>query len=244
MTKRFLPFVVLIAALLAFAACEGNSIADPTPTPSATPALTQTPASEIPKWLTDLIQRLEKEPVTNPPASITEYEYKGQAVYFLPQRCCDIFSNLYDADGNIIGHPDGGITGEGDGRVPDFFDKRRDERPIWKDLRTYDPSLVQSLAPIESAKVMSMRTIPPEYSLIVVSGLPNSCVSFGGYTIAREGSSINVDVINWEPADYSGLGCAEIYRTVESVIPLGSQFESGTTYEVEVNDTIVTFKPG
>lgn len=93
------------------------------------------PIPGIPDWLTDLIQRLENESVADPPASITQYEYKGETVYILPQRCCDIFSNLYDAVGNIIGHPDGGITGQGDGRVPDFFEERDNERVIWIDQR-------------------------------------------------------------------------------------------------------------
>jgi hypothetical protein len=48
-------------------------------------------------WLIDLINTQKNEPVADPPAFIAQYEYKGQTVYFLPQRCCDIFSNLYDA---------------------------------------------------------------------------------------------------------------------------------------------------
>lgn len=92
--------------------------------------------SEIPDWLLSLIKRLESEPVSNPPASITRYEYNGQTVYFIPQRCCDIFSDLYDSDGTIIGHPDGGITGQGDGRVPDFFEARTAESVVWHDKRT------------------------------------------------------------------------------------------------------------
>ena len=31
------------------------------------------------------------------------------------KECCDQFSDLLDAEGNLIGHPDGGITGRGDG---------------------------------------------------------------------------------------------------------------------------------
>ena len=72
-------------------------------------------------WLIDLINSQKNELVANPPAFIAQYEYKRQTVYFLPQRCCDIFSNLYDAQGSVIGHPDGGITGQGDGRAPDFL---------------------------------------------------------------------------------------------------------------------------
>ncbi len=98
--------------------------------------LVPTPTPEIPYWLTSLIQHLENEPVSNPPASITRYEYNGQTVYFIPQRCCDIFSDLYDSEGVIIGHPDGGITGQGDGRVPEFFKSRSNGSVIWQDQRS------------------------------------------------------------------------------------------------------------
>ena len=41
--------------------------------------------------------------MANLPASVTSCEYKGRTVYFVPAaRCCDFFSDLYDADGDII----------------------------------------------------------------------------------------------------------------------------------------------
>ena len=47
--------------------------------------------------------------------------YNGQTVYYIPvHSCCDQWSDLYDSDGNIICHPDGGITGEGDFNCTDF----------------------------------------------------------------------------------------------------------------------------
>ena len=199
-----------------------------------------TPTPEIPDWLTDLIQRLEHEPVANPPASITRYEYKGQTVYFLPQRCCDIFSDLYNADGNIIAHPDGGITGQGDGRAPDFFEERRNEQLIWADERKHDPSLVQVLAPIESVEVLIMESFPPQYRLVVVSGLPNGCASFAGYYLTRDVNMIRVEIVNWKPADDS-TPCTEEYRTVEHRIELGNGFVSGRTYTVDVNGVTTTF---
>ena len=198
------------------------------------------PTPGIPEWLTGLIHRLESEPVANPPASITRYEYKGQTVYFLPQRCCDIFSDLYDVDGNIIGHPDGGITGRGDGRVPDFFEERTNGQLIWEDRRTHDPSLVQVPAPIESVDLLILESFPVQYNLRVVSGLPNACVSFGGYRLERHGATIEVEVINWTPAD-PHVVCAQIYGAVETMVPLGSDFEPGKTYTVVVNDVTETF---
>ena len=199
----------------------------PTPPPLAT-------------WLMALIQKLEDEPVGNPPASIAQYEYKGRTVFFVPQRCCDIPSTLYDADGNIMGHPDGGITGQGDGRVPDFFEERSNEKVVWEDDRDYDPSLVQVSAPIESVDILIMESFPVQYSVLAVSGLPNSCATFGGYRIERDGDMISIEIINWEPAD-PRVACAEVYRVVETTIPLGSDFQSGSTYTVLVNDVTETF---
>src|SRR5688572_6027645 len=72
--------------------------------------------ADTPAWLTTLIAQLESQPVANPPASIAQYEYKGQTVYYLPPRCCDVPSTLYSATGAVICAPDGGMTGNGDGR--------------------------------------------------------------------------------------------------------------------------------
>ena len=108
-------------SLLMITGCSGNPTA---PDTTATPT-----------WVTALIRQLENEPVANPPAFLARYDYKGQDVYFVPQRCCDIMSVIYRSDAAILCHPDGGITGKGDGRCADFFVERRDERIVWKDGR-------------------------------------------------------------------------------------------------------------
>ncbi len=99
----------------------------------ATPSSTND--EPLPTWLTALIDSLESQPVANPPAFIARYHYRSQEVYYLPPRCCDIMSNLYDTAGAIICHPDGGLSGTGDGRCPDFFLQRTDERVVWRDAR-------------------------------------------------------------------------------------------------------------
>jgi len=95
----------------------------------------QSNQTENPAWVDDLIEQFESEPVANPPLSIWRYEYNGQIVYFVPAHCCDISSILYAADGNVLCSPDGGITGDGDGRCADFFTNRTNEQLIWQDLR-------------------------------------------------------------------------------------------------------------
>ena len=90
---------------------------------------------DIPDWVDNLIVEFSSREVGNPPQSIWQYEYKNRIVYYVPPQCCDQFSTLYDAEGNILGAPDGGITGAGDGRFPDFMTERKNEKLIWRDPR-------------------------------------------------------------------------------------------------------------
>lgn len=89
-----------------------------------------------PDWVYETIAKFKAEPVGNPPRSIWRYEYRGQEVYYFPAQCCDQFSALLDKNGKGICAPDGGFTGHGDGRCPDFFAERKNERLVWKDSRT------------------------------------------------------------------------------------------------------------
>ncbi|GGG10572.1 DUF6970 domain-containing protein [Pontibacter amylolyticus] len=89
-------------------------------------------------WLSELIRELEQEDVANPPAKVYRYTYNGQEVYYLTSRCCDIPSRVYDTDGNLLCEPEGGITGQGDGRCADFLDARTNETLIWEDKREYN----------------------------------------------------------------------------------------------------------
>jgi hypothetical protein len=112
--------IVLIIGVLGLAACGSRN-------PAA-------PASQ-PAWLSDLIVQLESQPVANPPAYISRSVYRNQTVYYLPARCCDISSNLYDVDGKILCHPDGGFAGQGDGRCSSFLSEKSDEQVVWRDPR-------------------------------------------------------------------------------------------------------------
>jgi hypothetical protein len=89
----------------------------------------------VPMCIREIIKKLESEPVTNPPSYIYSYSFRGKTVYYTPPICCDQFSNLYDASCKIIAHPDGGITGKGDGKAPTFYEEKTHEKLIWKDKR-------------------------------------------------------------------------------------------------------------
>jgi len=111
------PLVAIIAVIILLAGCS------------------QSTQMGNPGWVDQLIKKIESAPVGNPPLSVWRYEYNGQVVYFVPAHCCDISSIVYDADGNFLCAPDGGITGAGDGRCADFFTQRANEQLIWKDPR-------------------------------------------------------------------------------------------------------------
>ena len=88
-----------------------------------------------PDCITDRITQLESLSVSNPPAKIWQYTYNRQTVYYIPPKCCDIPSVLLNENCNTICSPDGGITGGGDGKCPDFFKTRTNEKLIWADPR-------------------------------------------------------------------------------------------------------------
>ena len=111
---------LIVLTMLVAVACSARSPLEP---------------EALPSWLTTLTRQLETEPVADPPAFVARYDYKGQVVYYLPSRCCDVFSNLYRADGAIMCHPDGGLSGRGDGRCADFLAERKNEQIVWRDPR-------------------------------------------------------------------------------------------------------------
>lgn len=92
-------------------------------------------APPLPEFVNERILAFRAAPPTRPPLRILRYRYRGEFVYFVPARCCDVPSALYDASGRRLCEPDGGFIGGGDGKCPDFFERRRDETLLWQDDR-------------------------------------------------------------------------------------------------------------
>ncbi|NLX06359.1 MAG: hypothetical protein GXY33_14570 [Phycisphaerae bacterium] len=88
--------------------------------------------SGVPSWLTQKIAQIESQPAERRPPEISRWEYHGQTVYYIPAEYPDDYADLYDADGNLIGHPSGGITGMGEGKITDFFKDRTNGEVLWK----------------------------------------------------------------------------------------------------------------
>ena len=114
-----LPRIIVVSLVLAAGCGPENPVAP----------------GQHPAWLASVIRQLETEPGANPPAFVARYDYKGQVVYYVPPRCCDIRSTLYRTDGTVLCEPTGGFTGTGDGRCADFAAERKNEQIIWRDSR-------------------------------------------------------------------------------------------------------------
>jgi hypothetical protein len=90
---------------------------------------------DIPSCISDKIIEMQTAPITNPESTVYEYVYNGQKVYYIPPTCCDFPSQLYDENCNLLCRPDGGKSGLENNRCKDFFEKRTNEKLIWKDER-------------------------------------------------------------------------------------------------------------
>jgi hypothetical protein len=73
-----------------------------------------------PLWLELLIAKCSLEPQPGQPYEIWRYRYRGADAYYVPPRCCDVPSVVFDANGTFLGAPSGGLSGRGDGQLRDF----------------------------------------------------------------------------------------------------------------------------
>ena len=101
------------------------------------------------------------------------------------------------------------------------------------------PSRQAVPAPIDALDVRILESNPPQYVLAVRAGLPSGCAEQNRHDVARVGDAITVTVLNWIPT--GNVACTAIYGSYELSINLGSDFRTGTTYAVSVNDKKTAF---
>lgn len=92
-------------------------------------------SAAAPEWLSALIANAEAQPVTNPPSRILTGDFRGQTVYYRAPYCCDIPGTVYDHSGAVLCTADGGFTGRGDGRCPEFWASLTQCELLWRDPR-------------------------------------------------------------------------------------------------------------
>ena len=102
------------------------------------------------------------------------------------------------------------------------------------DAQPEDLDVVREPAPVESVRVVVKDSL--EYSLLIESGLPDSCAKFESYDLDRDGSRIEVTVTNLRST--GPFACLAVYEIHESELPLGSDFTPGEEYTVVVNGQV------
>jgi hypothetical protein len=95
------------------------------------------------------------------------------------------------------------------------------------------------LAPIDGLDVRVLESNPRQYMLSARAGLPSGCAERNRYETERVAEAITVTVLNWMPT--GNPPCTMMYGSYELNTNLGSDFRSGTTYSVSVNDKRTRF---
>ena len=113
-----------------------------TPAPTSTNTVDEVPDRLVredtlarPLWLRQRIQGILAVRKRNPIIRIVRYQYEGQPVYYESAPCCDQQSTLYTATGQVLCHPEGGLTGKGDGKCANFDKRKTNEMLVWQDPR-------------------------------------------------------------------------------------------------------------
>ena len=118
-------------------------VSDPsTPAPTSANTVDAVPARDMrldstarPQWLQRRIQNILATRKRNPIIRISRYQFEGETVYYESAPCCDQQSTVYDVEGKVMCHPEGGITGKGDGKCSNFDKRKTNEQLVWQDPR-------------------------------------------------------------------------------------------------------------
>lgn len=93
-------------------------------------------------------------------------------------------------------------------------------------------------APIHEVKVTTTTLQPPQVIVYIKGGLRDTCTTFYDLKVKRSGSVIDITVTVQTKKD---VACAQVYTFFEKNVNLGSDFVSGQTYTINVNDTTTGF---
>ena len=86
----------------------------------------------LPPCLQQIIKDMTADSSQGAPQSVLRYDYKGKTVYYVSAACCDKFNIVFDDSCNVLGHPDGGFTGRGDGKMADFHEQAKNGKIVWR----------------------------------------------------------------------------------------------------------------
>ena len=101
-----------------------------------------------------------------------------------------------------------------------------------------EPGIEIRLAPIEEVQINIAESYPQQIFVYIKGGLSDSCTTFHDLTTERSGNTINIEVTTQRP---KGEVCAQVYSFFERNVSLGTDFTSGETYIINVNDETTSF---
>ena len=104
---------------------------------------------------------------------------------------------------------------------------------------TCEQDIEIKLAPIHDAHISINMSLPEQIFVDIKGGLADSCTTFHDLETERIGNTINITVTTERPKDAI---CAQVYSYFKKNVALGSDFISGETYIVNVNDVTISFE--
>ena len=108
---------------------------------------------------------------------------------------------------------------------------------IWDMLGQHDAITIET-APIEEVDIVVMESYPEQIGIYIKGGLSDGCTTFHDLVVDRDGMTVTITVTTERPF---GASCPAVYTTFEKNVNLGSDFERGATYTLNVNDYTTTF---
>ncbi|MCK9525625.1 MAG: hypothetical protein WCS74_01745 [Dehalococcoidales bacterium] len=94
------------------------------------------------------------------------------------------------------------------------------------------------MAPVHEVAVDFMESDPIQVGVHIQLGLRSGCTTFHDAVINREAGEIQITVTAQEPV---GVACPAIYIFYDKYINLGTEFASGQTYTLVVNEYTTSF---
>jgi hypothetical protein len=100
------------------------------------------------------------------------------------------------------------------------------------------PGIDITPAPIHEVTVAFLESQPVQVSVHIKGGLRDTCTKFHEIKTSRSGTQVNISVTVERQRDAI---CGQVYTFFEKNVNLGSDFTSGKTYTLKVNDNVSTF---
>ena len=116
-----------------------------------------------------------------------------------------------------------------------------DPQPSPAPTRTVPDGMVKSLADIVDVRARVAESVPAQNWVDIDYDLSNTCAELYGHQEDRDGLTVTITVYIIKPSPSQQNACLDVYYTEAFTVPLGTDFQIGETYTVNVNQMSTTF---